>query len=868
VLIAALLATTAVATGLTITTEAVAQAQTSFNIPAGPLNRALAAFGRQSGTQISYDAAIANGKISPGLQGPATREQALSRILQGSRLVYSFSDGRNVLITQAGSSTAGSGSVPADGSLLLNPIEVSGKGDRNAHSGSGYQGTPDWVYETPAAVSVVSRQAIENNPSRNTRDLLDNVAGVYVSRAEAQQPGISVNIRGLQDQDRIGMLIDGARQDFQRNGHGATQQTYVDTAFLRQIDVEKSSTSGVNSLGTLGGYVNFRTLNADDLIKPGNKFGGQANAGTGTNGFWWDGSAVAAARLSDSFSILAGISNKNIGPYEVGKNGELQKLTTYTGNTLLFSGQTVTAGILKAEAKLNDYAKLTLSWMRNNSSFNTGYYDSLVLNGGLRQTTQTVLNDTYNVAFDWKPDGNWIDLHARLYYNHVDNSDNSIVHDGEPIRYTMGTLGGSLENTSRFDTKLGALSLNYGGMALQDDGKTQMPGQFFDASTGANITDSLSGGMPSGKRTEAGGFVNAKLEHDNWLTVQGGVRYDWYHLWGNTSIYGDRTRDLIDTIFHPGTPPVCLPSPPFPPGLCNGGTPPSTEYVYGPDYFPRYDVNVDRSDGAFLPTFMVAVQPFDWLQPFVKYSRSFRPPTIMESLLNSVHSNEINTYAPNPDLGPERGDTYELGFNISKNGVFKDDDKLRLKVVGFYREIENYIALGQSYNADVDKRYISFVNLLGTTRMRGLELEANYDARIWYLGGTLTLNHAEFPETAAVGGGFPAGEVDPFNSVLFVQPERRIALDGGIRLFEQKLTLGARMTKVSETNPTIGTLQNNYKLDGYTIYDLYGSYAFTDDIKLRVNVNNLTDVAYISALGADYYAMPGRTITASLNFKF
>ncbi len=111
-----------------------------------------------------------------------------------------------------------------------------------------------------------------------------------------ENPGISVNIRGLQDQDRIGMMIDGARQNFQRSGHGSTQRTYVDTAFIREIDIEKSSTSGVGSLGTLGGFVNFRTLEVDDLIAPDRQWGTQINATTGTNAYHFDGSAAAAVR--------------------------------------------------------------------------------------------------------------------------------------------------------------------------------------------------------------------------------------------------------------------------------------------------------------------------------------------------------------------------------------------------------------------------------------------------------------------------------------------------------------------------------------------------------------------------------------------
>ena len=823
-----------------------AAAPRNFNIPAQPLGRALNTFGRQSGLQVTLSAATSRGVTSNAVNGSFTPEQALSLMLRNTGITFRVTADRTAVIG-ATSSPAASSSVP--GAIQLDTLEVSG--GRNAISGAGYQGTPDWVYETPAAVSVISREAIQNSPTRNARDLFDNVAGVYANRAEAQRPGISVNIRGLQDQDRIAMMIDGARQNFQRNGHGATQQTFVDTAFVRAVEIEKSSTSGVGSLGSLGGLVNFRTIIADDLVKPGQQWGSEINAATGTNGFRFDGSAASAVRLSDSFSILGGVSHKNIGPYEVGKNGDLNLSTTYNGRTMLFSGQEVLSSILKAEAKITDDTKLTLGWVRNESDFSTGYYDRVLGGGALRETTQNVINNTFTSAFDWKPDGNLIDLKTRFYYNHTANEDNGVVINGISRNYTMATLGGSVENTSRFDTGLGALSFNYGAEAFSDNGKTRMPSFVVN---GIDQTDSLNGGMPGGKRDVAGGFANAKLEHDDWLTIQGGVRYDWYHINGSTTIYGNER-----IIQHPG---VC--SRYFADGVtCRiWRTRPWSE-VLPP--LP-YNVNVDRSEAALLPTFTVAVKPYDWLQPFVKYSKSFRPPTIMESFLNSGHANQSNEFAPNPYLKPERGDTYELGANISANRIFTDRDSVRFKVVGFYREIEDYIALGRAQNLEAGRLFSSFVNLNGITRMRGAEIEASYDARSWYLGGTLTLNKTDWAETYTLNG---ANEYLGSNiSVLFVQPEMRVTIDGGVRLFDEKLTIGGRMNRVGETAPTIGSLQNNYKLDGYAIYDLYGSYAFNDSTKLRFAVNNLTDKAYVSALGADYYAMPGRTATVSLNFKF
>ena len=46
-------------------------------------------------------------------------------------------------------------------------------------------------------------------------------------------------------------------------------------------------------------------------------------------------------RLSERFSVLGGISYKNIGAYDIGKNGTINQEATYAGDVLLFSGQEV-----------------------------------------------------------------------------------------------------------------------------------------------------------------------------------------------------------------------------------------------------------------------------------------------------------------------------------------------------------------------------------------------------------------------------------------------------------------------------------------------------------------------------------------------
>jgi hemoglobin/transferrin/lactoferrin receptor protein len=54
----------------------------------------------------------------------------------------------------------------------------------------------------------------------------------------------------------------------------------------------------------------------------------------------------------------------------------------------------------------------------------------------------------------------------------------------------------------------------------------------------------------------------------------------------------------------------------------------------------------------------------------------------------------------------------------------------------------------------------------------------------------------------------------------------------------------------------------------YAVFDLYGSYQFNDNLTLRAAINNVTDLAYVPALGTTSLPAPGRTATVSLNLKF
>ncbi|CUX46427.1 TonB-dependent hemoglobin/transferrin/lactoferrin family receptor [Agrobacterium tumefaciens] len=870
-----------------------------FNIPAQSLSSVVGAFGRQSGLQVTLATPSAGNVRTNAVTGSFTVRDALSRLLAGTGVNFRITgNGRTVIIGTGQSTVDLSGT---EGTTVLETITVTGKTGRNSIAGSGYQGTPDWVYETPASVSVVGREAIQSAGVRNTRDVFNRVSGVYAGEGNGSFPTVSPNVRGLQESGRVVVSIDGARQNAQRGAAfgGATSYTasagqgYVDVAFIRAVEIEKITNARSGNAGSLGGKVEFRTVSADDLIAAGENKGGEVNVSRGTNGYDFQGSVLGAVRSPDGpLSFVAGYSRTIMDEYKIGTKGEARS-TALTMKDLL--GRDGWSTFFKGEGDFGD-VKASLSWMHQVNDFVQGA--STVID------RESVRNDSVVAKLDWDPESELIDFKSSLWLN--DNMthelraarnklDGSAGYASETnLDMGLRSFGGSLENTSRFDTVAGALSLNYGAEAFRDIATS--------VATSATIVQnpayasSYTAFSPAGRRDVASLFLNGELEPADWITLSGGVRYDWSRLKGSATYYSTRSY-LIDTsvacdpvrnhytaldyfnrVFLPANPSwatryalYLARAWPNASAGCMPGTGTTTPPIPVTEY-PEHNVDIDRTYSDWLPSATIELKPVDWFRPYVSYSQSLRPPTILEAFFAGARPGDSAgyEYAPNQALRAEKATTYEIGANISFDGVLLDDDSIRIKMAAFRREVKDYIALGYLVTDQVlDRTYTSFINLDGTTYMRGLEFEGNYDARSFWIGGSATFLKTEWPEktqvfsnsTTATTGEIVAWPGD-------VAPKVKLTLDGGMRFFDEKFSLGARLNHVTPTQSRTLDTEGNLRevTDPYTTVDLYGSYAFNDKATLRFAVNNLTDRKYIPAASA--YTAPGRTFIATMNVKF
>src|SRR5262245_54061487 len=177
------------------------------------------------------------------------------------------------------------------------------------------------VTQALAGVSAVRGDQINRLQPRRTEDLFFGVPGINFQQ-RADDPGLAVNIRGLQDFGRVAVLIDGARQNFQRTGHQADGLVYMEPELLAGVDVVRGPVANIYGSGAIGGVGSMRTIDANDVLRPGEKFATQMHGELGSNRVQAMGSVFAAARPTENFDFLIGTTGRHRGDYKDG-NGNI-----------------------------------------------------------------------------------------------------------------------------------------------------------------------------------------------------------------------------------------------------------------------------------------------------------------------------------------------------------------------------------------------------------------------------------------------------------------------------------------------------------------------------------------------------------------
>ncbi|NEV80435.1 TonB-dependent receptor plug domain-containing protein, partial [Rhodopseudomonas sp. BR0C11] len=107
-----------------------------------------------------------------------------------------------------------------------------------------------------APASAITLQQIQQFPPSRLQDVFVATPGVSF-QDRGDEPSTSINIRGLQDFGRVAVVVDGARQNYQRSGHGAQGSFFLDPELIGGIDVVRGPSANIYGSGAIGGVVSF-----------------------------------------------------------------------------------------------------------------------------------------------------------------------------------------------------------------------------------------------------------------------------------------------------------------------------------------------------------------------------------------------------------------------------------------------------------------------------------------------------------------------------------------------------------------------------------------------------------------------------------
>ncbi len=661
--------------------------------------------------------------------------------------------------------------------------------------------TEERAIDALAPVSVVTLDQIQGLQPKRLADIFYNVPGVSF-QDRGDDAATAINIRGLQDFGRVAVVVDGARQNYQRTGHNANGSFFLDPELVGGVDIVRGPTANIYGSGAIGGVVSFRTKDIDDVVRPGERWGVDMSGSYGTNKDRGLGSIFGGVRADPTVDVFGGAVYRTQGNYKDGAGTEI-------GNT----GNEIAAGLMKVTVRPADGHEIKFGAVFQDDKYNIGQFNRGPTTTAAAPTaiagTSVYASDAknYTGTITWKysrPDDMWFDWNATVYGNRTDNDqvktyNNRITSGGgvctlanpgnnisgcvgDRRGYLLDTVGIDVNNTTRFNVGGWRNALTYGFDAFQDDVKT------FDSRGNSNIT------TPNGQRTVSGGFVQLKNNYSTWLEIVSAIRYDRYDLdSASVSTGGDR----------------------------------------------------------FSPKITVGVTPVAGFTPYVSYAEGYRAPSITETLISGAHATGggptffncpdgttgLFCFLPNANLRPEVGKNKEAGVNLKYDGIFAASDSFRGKLNVFRNDVDDYIDLVASAPVPVPpfgtfSQFFQYQNITHA-RIEGVEAETLYDAGTWFVG---------------VAGHLIRGKNTETNVGLATITPRKITTTGGVRLLDRRLTISAQWSSFGANNDLpAGYLPST----SYELVNLYLTYQATKDITLTASIDNLLNQYYRP------YAIPG-----------
>ena len=265
--------------------------------------------------------------------------------------------------------------------------------------------TPEAAIDALSGTSVISKEQLDQQfQADKASTFLMTLPGVTKSET-ARDTATAINLRGLQDFGRVNVLIDGARQNFQRTGHNADGLFYIDPEMIKRVDITRGPSATIYGSGAIGGVAAFDVIDADDILRPGEMSAVRTRTRYSTNGDGRLASGTGAVKVGN-FDVVGQLNGRWSNEYEDGSGKEVAN-----------SGDTNKSGMAKGRWRPAPGHQFTGVIIDYNSEF----VDTTATGGSPRATE--VNNQQYSLGYTFsRPDTPLVDFSAKVYQNDTESS--------------------------------------------------------------------------------------------------------------------------------------------------------------------------------------------------------------------------------------------------------------------------------------------------------------------------------------------------------------------------------------------------------------------------------------------------------------
>jgi hemoglobin/transferrin/lactoferrin receptor protein len=695
--------------------------------------------------------------------------------------------------------------------------------------------TPTKIEDVPVTVSVKTEQQIADELTTDIRDLVRFEPGVSVPRQPARFNAAAssvgrggnegFNIRGIGG-NRVLIQVDGVRvpDGFSFGAQSVGRGDYVDLGLIKSVEILRGPASALYGSDGLAGAVSFTTSEPQDFLEGSKNFGGLVRAVYSSASNEFAETAILAGRSGDWSAMVA---------YTRRDHDEMDNKGTVGGTGASRTKPNPQDGRSNAVLGRVVYDPAGGHKLRLTGE----YLDTHLFTEGLTGFSPTVelveaVDETERkrVSLDWCREGDGAINFARAAVYWQDAEDTQFTDEDRtplPDRERLNTFenrvyGISAEAHSGFETGSISHQLVVGG----DFSETRQQGLRDGVVPPAGETFPTRA-FPTTDFTQLGVFVGDEIKiAGGQVTLYPALRFDYYKL--------SPQNDAL---------------------------------------LPNFTAS--GQDGSRLsPKLGVVWKVSEGLRFFGNYATGFKAPE--PSQVNQFFENLAFGYtsAPNPDLGPERSESFEAGMRISNEFVSLD-------LTGFtsrYKDFINQEVVGGSFTPS-DPAIYQFINL---DRVRVKGAEARFEARAPNgLNASLALSYAKGTVFGTDEEKVPLSTIDPLKVVMGVGYRSQDSRFGG-QLFvthSASKSISSTVGVADDGSPTtVCSGQPCYLPDGFTILDLTAFAKLTEGLTLRAGIFNILDEKYawwsdVRGLAAtstvtDAYTQPGRNASVSLSYRF